>query len=65
MLRVTWHGDGEPLEDDVFRSSGGSLYFVDEVSRFRTGRYRLTCTKLDPESFEGDVDWHLVWDRRK
>lgn len=63
VLRVRWTGAGRPHEDDIFRSSGGSLYFVEEARRAGK-RWKLTCLKLDPDSFKGEPDWHLEWDRR-
>ena len=62
-LRIKWHGPGQPHEEDIAMSSGGSLYFVESVRKTPT-RYKLVCMKLDPRSFDGEPDWYIEWDRR-
>lgn len=62
-IRVRWHGEGQPEPDDVFVSTGGSLYFVEEA-RKAGKRWILRCTRIERGTWEGEPDWTLEWDRR-
>lgn len=67
-IGVHWSGPGAPAEDDVFATYNrhgeiSSIYYAQAV----TGgprHYKITAVKLDPASWEGDLDWSLVWNSR-
>lgn len=68
-VRIYYDTDLEVMVEDVIESSGGSLYYVDEIKSItprigKVKRYRLVCTKLDPERWEGEPDHRLYWYRR-
>ena len=69
-ISVSWTGDmaRPPQEDDVFatrdrRGEISSIYHVQEVKGGPT-YYRVTCIKLDPHTWQGDLDWELYWNSR-
>ncbi len=69
-ISVSWAGDMSrtPQPDDVFATRTrlgeiSSVYHVQEVHGGPT-YYRVVCIKLDPYSWEGDLDWELVWNSR-
>lgn len=69
-LSVRWDGSPSrpPREDDVFATRNrhgdlSSIYHAQEVAGGPI-HYRITAVKLDPRSWEGDLDWEMVWNSR-
>ena len=69
-VRFYYDSDVEVMAEDVIESTGGSLYYVDEIERIGKGRlgrqrFHMRCVKLDPTTFQGEPDHHLYWYPRR